>query len=269
MRPHRDGTLSEHGFVSLVPEGESSLAAVWLDGRQFQKDAKDNEMSLFFTRLNVRTRGLDPEVKLDARVCECCQTTMTRTRNGLFVAYRDRSPDEIRDISFLRSVSGKWSKPASLNEDGWHLTGCPVNGPQADSVLSDGRDFLAVAWFTAAGGDPRVQVKFSDDGGATFGDAIRVDDGNPVGRVDIVAGDADALVAWVERGERATGELRMRRVTPSGVEASVVVGRTSSGRASGFPRIARLHDDVFVSWTEAESRTGPSAVRVARVHSKE
>jgi hypothetical protein len=38
-KPHRDGTLSEHGFVSLVPAGAKGFAMTWLDGRNFRKDA--------------------------------------------------------------------------------------------------------------------------------------------------------------------------------------------------------------------------------------
>ena len=55
-RPHRDGTLSEHGFVSMVALGESSFAAAWLDGREFKKGAGDNEMTL---RLIPRLVELD------------------------------------------------------------------------------------------------------------------------------------------------------------------------------------------------------------------
>ncbi|SVB25505.1 uncharacterized protein METZ01_LOCUS178359, partial [marine metagenome] len=161
-RPHRDGTLSEHGFVSLTRHGATGLAGVWLDGRKFQKGASDNEMSLMFTTLED---GVFKEERLlDGRVCECCQTTMARTENGLVVAYRDRSPDEIRDISVVRYVENAWTDPVTLHADGWQIPGCPVNGPQ---VATKG-DQVAIAWFTGAGGERRVQAKFSQDGGASF-----------------------------------------------------------------------------------------------------
>jgi len=35
--PHRDGTETEHGFVSLVPWEDGRVAAAWLDGRNFAK----------------------------------------------------------------------------------------------------------------------------------------------------------------------------------------------------------------------------------------
>ncbi len=262
-RPHRDGTLSEHGFVSMVPQGASGFAAVWLDGREFKKGAGDNEMTLRFTSYDD---GFGEEVLLDGRVCECCQTGMARTNNGLFVAYRDRSGEEIRDIGYVRYVDnvgdGAWTEPAILNEDGWYLPGCPVNGPQ---VAAEGNR-VAVAWFTGSGDTPRAYVTFSDDSGASFGEPVRVDDGNPVGRVDIEWLGDDGLVSWVERLVGRDGEVRTKKVASTGdVGTSLVVAKTGSGRASGFPRITRFGDEVFISWTESYQRNGPSQVRVARI----
>ena len=257
-RPHRDGTLSEHGFVSMVPQGESGFAAVWLDGREFE-GAGDHEMTLRFTTYDD---GFGEEVLLDGRVCECCQTSMTRTDDGLFVVYRDRSGEEIRDISYVRYFDGAWTEPANLNEDGWHLPGCPVNGPQ---VAREGRR-VAVAWFTASEDTPRAYVTFSDDSGASFGEPVRVDDGNAVGRVDIAWLGDDVFVSWVEKLKGRDGEVRMKRVSSSGeVGPSLVVAKTGSGRASGFPRIARFDGDIFISWTESYQRNGPSQVRIARI----
>ena len=262
-RPHRDGTLSEHGFVSMVPLSAAGFAAVWLDGREFQKGAGDNEMTLRFTTYD--DDGFGEEVLLDGRVCECCQTGMARTDDGLFVAYRDRSGEEIRDIGYVRYVDGGWSEPAILNEDGWHLPGCPVNGPQ---VTAQGNR-VAVTWFTASEDTPRAQVVFSDDGGASFGEPVRVDDGNPVGRVDIEWLGDDVLVSWVERLAGRDGEVRTKKVASSGdVGTSLVVAKTGSGRASGFPRMTRFGDEVFISWTESYQRKGPSQVRVARIASE-
>jgi hypothetical protein len=33
VTPHRDGTNTQHGFVSLIPDGEDRVLIVWLDGR--------------------------------------------------------------------------------------------------------------------------------------------------------------------------------------------------------------------------------------------
>jgi hypothetical protein len=201
------------------------------------------------------------EALLDARVCECCQTAMAPVEGGYFVAYRDRSPEEIRDISYVRFVSGRWSEPRTLSDDGWHLTGCPVNGPQAASD----RNRLALAWFTASKDDPRVQVVFSENGGETFGAPVRVDAGKALGRVDVGLTGDGAVVTWLARATRG-GEVLARRVSPKGDASEIVtVASTGADRASGFPRIASFQGRVYVAWTEAESRQGSTRVQVARL----
>ena len=58
----------------------------------------------------------------------------------------------------------------------------------------------------------------------------------------------------------------MKKVSSTGdVGTSLVVAKTGSGWASGFPRIARFGDEIFISWTESYERRGPSQVRVARI----
>jgi hypothetical protein len=254
VRPHRDGTASEHGFVSFLPVG-ASAGLVWLDGRRFVGPDSTKEMTVRYTTLDA-DGSLGDEVLLDDRACDCCQTAAAMTADGPLVAYRDRSADEIRDIAVTRLVDGRWTPPRPLHQDGWRINACPVNGPQADAA---GRD-VVIAWYTAANDSPRVQVAFSADAGATFGPPIRVDDGNALGRVDVLLTDrGHALVAWLERvGEAA--EVRARLVDPRGRGAARVLATTGAQRASGFPRMARLGDRVLLVWTDP---AGGSAVRAA------
>jgi hypothetical protein len=256
-RPHRDGTQTEHGFVSLFPHGEE-LGIVWLDGRRFAAadgeaghggheghDAA-NEMMLLFTTLGA-DGSLGTEVVLDGRVCDCCQTAVAVTPSGPVVFFRDRSAEEVRDIGYIRIRDGVPAPPQRLHHDGWVIAGCPVNGPAAAAMGSD----VAVAWFTAAGEEPRVNVAFSRDAGESFGPAIRVDDGSPVGRVDIVMdGPERALVVWIENTADGA-DVRARRVDAGGtVGPARNVAATSAQRATGFPRMARRGNDVLLLWTE-------------------
>jgi hypothetical protein len=263
MTLHRDQTETEHGFVSMVPGAGNQVGAVWLDGRNFKSAGghshgpSPNEMTLRYTTVDASGK-LSEEILLDGRVCECCQTGAAMTAEGAVVVYRDRSSNEVRDISVVRNVKGRWTKPRSLHEDGWRIEGCPVNGPAIDG---DGRR-VAVAWFTAVGDRPRANVAFSTDAGATFGGALQFDDGAPLGRVDVeLLTDGAALVVWLERGAKG-GIIKARRVASAGARAqSFVVADTSAARSSGFPRIARAGDDVIFAWTDAST---PSRVRVAR-----
>jgi hypothetical protein len=258
-KPHRDGALSEHGFVSFAPAGAKGFSLVWLDGRNFEKDAPDNEMALMQTTFDGAAFG--EETLVDSRVCECCQTAMAPIEGGYFVAYRDRSPEEIRDISYVRFASGRWSEPRTLSGDGWQLTGCPVNGPQ---VAADGNR-LALAWFTASKDEPRVQAVFSGDGGETFGAPIRVDAGHALGRVDVELLGDGAVVTWLARATRG-GEVLARRISPKGDANEIItVAQTGADRASGFPRIASFQGTIYVAWTESVSRQGPSRIQLARL----
>jgi hypothetical protein len=259
VTPHRDGTQTEHGFVSMWPEAGDSVAAVWLDGRGFTADGHDpaNEMMLMYTRIGPGG-GPGAEHLLDDRICDCCQTSAVVTSRGPLVVYRDRSPEEIRDISVVRRVDGAWTPPAPVHRDGWEIAACPVNGPFASAE----GERVAVAWFTAARDTARVNVAFSDDAGATFAPPVRVDGGAPVGRVAVqLLDDGSALVSWLERMDDDRAAVRVRRVSRDGaLGAPQTVAESSGARSSGFPRMVRAGDRVVFAWTASGD---PSRVRVA------
>lgn len=213
-------------------------------------------MSIRFTTVGAGGK-LGDELVIDNRTCECCQTALARTANGLVAAYRDKSEDNIRDIAIVRYADGKWTEPRHVGSDNWHFPACPVNGPS----LSAMGDTVAIAWFTAANAVHKVNVAFSTDAGATWTAPISAGDERPLGRVDIelLSGDA-AMVSWLETGRRRA-EVRMRRVERSGrVGRSSLVTLSSEARSSGFPRMVRLGDELLFAWTETGDNGG---VRVA------
>jgi hypothetical protein len=258
---NRDGKKTEHGFVTLAPLPDSGVAATWLDGRNMTEGGHEHEggdMTIRYATVDARG-SIQSDVELDERACECCNTGMTVTSSGPVIVYRDRSPEEIRDISFVRRTASGWTEPRSLHADGWKINGCPVNGPQVDSIGSR----VAVSWFTAAQERQRAYVAFSDDAGARFGPPIVIDDGKPAGRVDVVMLDeSSALVCWLEQTQ-AGAEIRARIVKPAGtVEPAMKIADSSAARAAGFPRIARSGRDVWFAWTDQSATT--KRVRVAR-----
>jgi hypothetical protein len=248
---NRDGTKTEHGFVSLAPLAGGGVAAAWLDGRKMTPGKEEGEMMLRYA--SVDAKGVvREEVELDARTCECCTTGMAVSKRGPVIAYRDRSAGDVRDISVVRKTGRSWTAPRLLHADGWKVNGCPVNGPQVDAV----GDRVAAAWFTGAGERGHAYVAFSDDGGATFGPPVAVDDGRPVGRMDVVMLDAEsAVVTWSEQ-TAAGAEIRARRVGRNRQAApSVKIADSSTARAAGFPRIAGIGREVYFAWTEQSAAT--------------
>ena len=263
--PHEDATATEHGFVTVWPDGEGGFDVAWLDGRRYA----EGDHGAATDEMTVRARHMDaagdpaPEELVDPRTCDCCQTDVAHTARGPVLVYRDRSPDEVRDIYASRWIDGAWSEGRPVHRDGWVIPGCPVNGPAADGR----EDAMVVAWFTAAADTARLRVAFSADAGGSFGEAVRVDDGNPVGRTDVVlAEDGSALVLWLEDIGNGEGELRLRRVEPGGgMGPSMTLSATRSARAAGFPQMVPVAGNgLFLAWTES-GPDGPEAVRVARL----
>jgi hypothetical protein len=111
-------------------------------------------------------------------------------------------------------------------------------------------------------------VAFSTDGGAKFGAPIRVDGGQPGGRVDLVLlPDGSAVVSWLERTGGDVAAVQARRVTRAGqVGPARTIATSSAARASGVPRMALAGSDIYFAWTVP---TKPSTVRVARASAGE
>lgn len=252
---HDDTTPTEHGFVSLVEDG-ASMRAFWLDGRA---TANGNPMTL---RTAIVGETVGPSTVVDDRVCDCCSTAVTATKDGgVVVAYRDRSTDEIRDIAIARTDAASWSV-ANVARDDWKIEGCPVNGP---AIASAGQR-VVVAWYTFAGDIHRVRAAISDDAGRTFHPPIEIDAGQDerslLGRVGVVIDvDGTAIVSWLA-ASAGRASLLLRRISGDGRGREVVIGDTTADRDAGFPRLAREGDALIIMWTET---TSPKRLRASRL----
>ena len=243
--PHNDKTPTEHGFVSMQPLSDGTFGITWLDGRQ---TIEDGPMTLRFATISATAEIANQEM-LDNRICDCCQTSMTIAADGsILVAYRDRSEEEIRDMSIVRYADSVWSSPVTISNDGWQIAGCPVNGP----ALASSKSLVAASWFTM-GADSKAKVlcAFSEDFGKSFGEPVRIDTGDPLGRVDILFIDENiALVSWLETVENKT-RIAVRTVGSDGTLSEVVtVAETLPSRSSGFARMGITPDGVIIAWTD-------------------
>ena len=257
---HVDRSETEHGFASLAALGEGRFAAVWLDGHATAGAGHgDGHGGHGGGAMTLKTRVFgngesSSEVELDPRVCDCCPTALVRLDDGgLVVAYRDRGEDELRDISIVRSLSSNtWTEPRALHADGWRIAGCPVNGP----ALAARGEHVACAWFTMGSDEtPRVHVALSTDGARSFGAPLRVDAGNPIGRVALVTfEDGGWLVAWLEQTGPETAEWRARCLGPElELGEPISVGSVPAGRPTGSITLASSGSgNVLALWTDPE-----------------
>ncbi|NIL93183.1 MAG: hypothetical protein GTO71_01790 [Woeseiaceae bacterium] len=160
--------------------------------------------------------------------------------------YRDRSVAEIRDISVTRRIEGEWQPGRTIADDAWEIPGCPVNGP---SIVADG-SFVAVAWFTAAGGNPIVKLALSQDNGQTFSAPLEVAAGKVLGRAGLsYLGDGDVAVSWLQPTDEGTNQVRVRRYAADGTPGPVRLVADNAGSFS-VPQIGTSGDDLVFVWTE-------------------
>lgn len=260
ITPHRDSTETEHGFVSFFNNGKDQTGIIWLDGRKTASVAgeeqghnhghghgEEKDMTLRFANLNTAGE-ITNATEIDPRVCSCCQTDAANFEDGAIVVYRDRSAEEIRDISYLLYQNGKWSEPKLVHADNWKIAACPVNGP----AVAAANQQIAIAWFTSSEQTPKVLLALSEKINNGFQSPIQIDNGEPLGRVDVqFLNDNELIVSWLENKAEQTF-LKIKRVDVNGnIIEEQVVNPYNSSRASGFPRMASLSDGrVFLAWTE-------------------
>lgn len=260
--PHDDGTQTEHGFVSMWPQGDG-IGLAWLDGRNTGAPSHEgheagagHDTHTGGRPMTLRAATFDAgmrktaEQEIDASVCDCCQTAAAVTTRGPVVVYRGRTEGEVRDILATRFDGSTWSAPRAVHADAWVMPACPVNGP---SVAARG-DALVVGWYTAPDGESRVRLARSDDAGDSFAAPVELDAGAEVqGRIAVALDDTQAWAVWLrEDGEGAQSLWLSRRSADLAteyerVELARLEGR---GRATGFPRLQLVGRDAYVVWTD-------------------
>ena len=259
MPVNDDGTPTEHGFVSLWPAAHDRLGVAWLDGRNSAggHDGHGGHASAgtghAMAAMTLRTAVFDAtlqrhgERERDAMTCDCCQTDVALTADGPLLVYRDRTPEEIRDIVAMRLDDASTAR--RVHADEWKMPACPVNGP---AVAARDREVL-VGWYTAPAGEPQLKLARSTDSGDHFAAPLELDRGQHVqGRMD-AALDADAVwVLWLR--EDAQGQsLWLARFAPDlsrELQRHEVAKLQGRGRGTGFARLALVDGVAHVVWTD-------------------
>ena len=247
---HNDTSATEHGFVSLIPEGRR-VRAFWLDGRMMSKPKG---------KMMLRTAILDgdqikEERVLDEDVCTCCPTSAVELSGGPIVVYRDRSPQEIRDISFILGSGRKWAEPTRLQADNWLMPGCPVNGA---SVATTG-NLVAVSRFTVIHKKAQVILRLFKEGQIKSGKEIVLDKNVPIGRCATVCTADSIYTVWIGLEKNQT-VLWLAQVSPAGeIKRKITLTSIDGNRSSGMPRVILSSGYLWVSWTDS------NRIRLGRV----
>ncbi len=251
---HQDRSPVQHALASMVASGEREASLVWLEALK----GEDAPSALKRTIVNSYGKAVREE-SLDSDVCTCCPTSVVKTSRGLLVAYRDHTPQDIRDIATVRFENGRWLRSRILNPDKWEINACPVNG--ASAAARDNK--VAIAWYTESQDSPRTQLLFSGDGGATFGKPIRVSTGNSFGHVSAALDEqGGAFVSWLEEGSGAEGvRLLVRHVTSAGVAGAVTQVAQGLRLSVGYPRLLHAAGETWIAW----GNSGTAKIQTARI----
>lgn len=261
---HDDGTTTEHGFVSLLPDGDDRVLAVWLDGRHTRSDAghgSHDDHGGAHTALHsaVLTRdGISERRELDDLTCDCCRTTTVRGHSGPLVLYRDRTRAEVRDVFATQRGADGWSTPTPVHADNWVMPGCPVNGPAAAVLGSD----TLVAWPTLAEGE--MQLRLARGDGTRWQRLPDLDRGASLpGRVDLAPWTADSVLAsWLDEADDGRTAVVLAHLGASGaVRERHVVAELPAGRTTGMPRLAARNGRAVLVWTDPKA-SGPTLAGV-------
>lgn len=260
--PHADGTDTEHGFVTLFPDGDR-VGMIWLDGRNMVNEYDEDDVGASGMTLRAATFGADQaplyRALVDDLICDCCRTDVALTSLGPVAVYRDRTVDEIRDIYLTRFVDGAWQAGRPVGVDNWEIAGCPVNGPVVQAKGSR----LAVAWFSASNERPKIQVAWSDDAGDSMSDPVTVASGSILGHVGAAMLNAgDMAVTWLSSAPGGAAELHLRRVSASDEPGPDRVIVAAAGVAPfSVPQVVLVGQSLLLAWTDASGED--SRVRTA------
>lgn len=250
-----------YGLCKLLPLPNGRMLVAWQDGRETVIELPHGGRTVpnFNGHLSLQTVEIDPDGQLyetaqvDDMISELCPFDVALTDAGPVIAYRDVEPGKIKDIAITRSVNGVWTTPQKLFPDRWEVSYFTLDGPAIDA---DGNR-VAVAWYSSPNDVPQVKLALSNNAGETFSQPIRIDNGQPVGKVDVAFISKDRIVvSWVEKEE--TGSYLMTAlVTARGrILGKQEISPVDEAKPAGFPVLARTTNGALLAWKETSEAFG-------------
>jgi hypothetical protein len=238
-----DFSKTEHSYLSGSVLDSGTVGVTWLDGR----DTANNPAGHYhlMAAMLYPDGHYSGEKLLDDNVCTCCPTAAISLSDKMLIAYRDRTQDEIRDISTMQlSENLSMDGPYPIHHDGWQINACPTNGPTLGARNAN----VTAAWFTGAEG-PHLFVASSKDGGKHFSPPEQVSTtDSTVGHPSIaVLPDGSSILAWIESGNPESRLLALQ-VRNDGHLGPVV--EIAHGSHFGYPAMRAQGNSALLAWMQ-------------------
>lgn len=255
-------------FPALEVADDGTVHVVWIDRRV---DAPAPR-ALYATRFSPTGATIATNQRIGGPSCECCRVTMALANGGqtVFIAYRHKTTDEIRDIAVQTSTDGgaTFGDPVIISDDRWQLKGCPHAGPV---IATDARGNLHVTWFTLGHKpeDAGIYYTVSRDGGKTFAPRRLVQAAAGAGVLHpylAVGGSGEVYLAWDNFGANPEQtQVYFRYLTADGQTMSPVQQLSQADGNALRPNLAVAKDRVYVAWTETKEDRSWIVVKAARI----
>jgi hypothetical protein len=174
---------------------------------------------------------------------------VVKTSNGLIVSYRDRSDQEIRDISHVIWNGNSWSPPQTIFADHWKIAGCPVNGP----AMSSENESVYRSWYGIRDSVSHVSFVMSKNAGQDWEQPEMLDNKMPLGRVDIASEDRNVNVSWIGKDDRDETWVKVATMDPiSSKFNTTLVTKIDASRRSGVPILISTSNGLYLAYTHVD-----------------
>ncbi|HTJ77406.1 MAG TPA: hypothetical protein VL357_00255 [Rariglobus sp.] len=251
---NRPRHLATYATLQFLPDGQ--LLAAWIE-----PGSSGNALLALSTASNAETVIVDPSVSPG-----CAPSIAAFPDSSALLAYRGLTSNGVRDILTARFHDGQWEQPSPLIHDNWQPAAPPHDGPS----LAVRGVHVSGAWFTSAV-DARVNVSTSDNAGAQWLVANRIDDVAPLGHPDLVLfDDGSQVVSWVEATQNSQVIL-LRRISARGnLSVPVQIGHVVKADVTA-PSLARVKDgdatpaQVLATYLQPATTTSDPATLITRL----
>ena len=253
-----DSAFGTRNFHALHVANDGDLYVAWLESSQ-------GKSKTFLTRsVDGGTTWTTPVLADTTQSCPCCRTAIATANDGtLYLAWRTVLPGNVRDVVVAKSTDrgATWSQPvrvawwtglqgkagvyyarstddAATFHDPVALGVGEFSAPAHVQLALGGGKVVAV-WDDGTVKTPKVVMRVSADGGATFAPATLVSaDGRAATFPVLALRDQDVTIAWSEQSQAEHDHAK--ETAPNMKDPKAVKGLSRVGESAVRVRTGRL-----------------------------